>query len=241
MHVTVGDHRFSGMDARRTLAHALDLLDQFPIEVHERQADRRDRIAAATAGIEAMRADVDDLVAPLSQVWPELLAARDDRVAAGLLPATALGSVIHLAVSDGGLPKRSVDRIDVDHGGAVGDRQATRRHHGSPFQALCLWSAESIAELADQGHPITPGDAGENVTVAGIDWTDVTPGVRLRLGGVLCQVSSYAVPCAQNARWFSDGDFTRIHHDNGPWSRIYATVLEPGEIGVAENAILEPS
>ena len=241
MHVTVGDHRFSGMDARRTLAHALDLIDQFPIEVHGRQADRRNRIAAATAGIDAMKADVDDLLAPLAQVWPELLAARDDRVAADLVPTKTVGSVTHLAVSDGGLPKRSVDRIDVDHGGVVGDRQATRRHHGSPFQALCLWNAESIDELAGRGHPVSPGDAGENVTVTGIAWGVVTPGVRLRLGSVLCQVSSYAVPCAQNARWFSDGDFTRIHHDNGPWCRLYATVLEPGAIGVGDDAVLEPS
>ena len=66
------------------------------------------------------------------------------------------------------------------------------------------------------------------------------PGVRLRLGSVLCQVMAFAVPCKQNARWFSDRRFQRIHHSNGPISRVYALVLEPGSIAVGDDAVLEP-
>jgi MOSC domain-containing protein YiiM len=57
----------------------------------------------------------------------------------------------------------------------------------------------------------------------------------------VCQVTAYAVPCKQNARWFSDGDFSRIHHSRGPVSRVYALVLEAGQIAGGDTAILEPA
>ena len=31
-----------------------------------------------------------------------------------------------------------------------------------------------------------------------------------------------------------------MHHERGPVSRIYARVLEPGEISVGDDAVLEP-
>ncbi len=240
MKLTVGDHQFSGMDARRTLAHAADFLDAFEETVIPHQFDRRARIAAATAGLDPMKAAEAELIEPLEVVWRELLGARDDILSAGALPPTAAGRVERLSVSGGGVPKLAVDRVDVDHGGVVGDRQATRRHHGSPFQALCLWNVETIDELASHGHPIGYGDAGENATVSGLVWPTMQPGIRVRIGTVLCEISSYAAPCTQNARWFSDGDFKRIHHDNGPLSRIYATVLETGAIATGDEIVVEP-
>ena len=122
----------------------------------------------------------------------------------------------------------------------VGDRQATRVHHGRPWQALCLWSAEVIDEFRTQGHPIAPGRAGENVTVSGLPWEQVRPGVRLQVSNVLCEISAYALPCYQNKPWFIDGDFEVMNHERGPVSRVYATVLQPGDIAVGDEAILEP-
>ena len=122
----------------------------------------------------------------------------------------------------------------------MGDRQGTRVHHGRPWQALCLWSTEVIDALAAHGHPIASGRAGENITVSGLPWHDVRPGVRVQLGEVLCEVSAYALPCAQNAGWFLDGDFSQMHHERGPVSRLYATVLKPGAVRVGDDAVLEP-
>jgi MOSC domain-containing protein YiiM len=240
VNVAIGPYAFSGSDVRRTLVHALDLLDAYPVEARPEQAGRRARLAALLDGVDPMHDDVGTLVPVLASVWPDLLEARGDRIAAGVLPARSTGAVAQLNVSDGGVPKRPVERIEVDFRGVVGDRQATRLHHGRPFQALCLWSVEVIASLAAEGHPIGPGSAGENVTIAGLDWSTVSPGVRLAIGSVLCQISSYAVPCRQNARWFVDGDFGRIHHRHGPISRVYATVLEPGAVGVGDAVIVEP-
>ena len=240
MYAMVGPYRFSGSDVRKTLHHALDLLALYPPATRAVQAPRRARVEALLDGVDPFRGDADTLVPLLERVWPELMSARDDLVAARALPATAAGSVAQLNVSDGGLPKRAIGEVEVDFGGVVGDRQATRVHHGRPFQALCLWNTESIQALVADGHPIGAGSAGENITMSGVAWGDVRPGVRLAIGGVLCEISCFAVPCKQNARWFSDEDFTRIHHENGPYSRVYATVLEPGVISVGDAAVVEP-
>lgn len=240
MVMAIGPYEFSITDARRTLSHAFDLLDVYPPATRAAQPARRARLADALDGLDLVGADAGALQPVLERVWAELMSARDDLAACHLLPAAAVGEVAGVSVSDGGVPKRAVTRLEVGFTGAVGDRQATRVHHGRPWQALCLWSAEVIAGLAAEGHPIAPGSAGENVTISELDWADVRPGVRLRLGSVSCQVSAFALPCKQNARWFSDGDFQRIHHSRGPISRVYATVLAPGAIAPGDAALLEP-
>jgi hypothetical protein len=154
---------------------------------------------------------------------------------------TQEGVIAQLNLSDGGVPKLPVDEVEVDERGVVGDRQATRKHHGKPLQALCLWSAEVIDDLVAEGHPIRPGAAGENVTLAGIDWPTLRTGVQLLLGEVLVEVSAYAEPCKKNAQWFAGGDFRRMQHDRHPGaSRVYAWVLEPGRIRTGDPVVVEP-
>ncbi len=240
MHTTASGHVFAAIDVRRTVRHGTDLLDEFVDRHHPALADRRARIARIVGDVDADRRDVDDLCGVLDRVWAELLGAREDLMVADVLPATATGRVCALHVGGGGVPKVGVDQVAVERNGMVGDRQVTRQHHGAPWQALCLWSSEVIADLAAQGHPIAAGSAGENVTVEGLDWADAVPGVRLSIGTVLCEVSSYAAPCRKNARWFVDRRFDRIHHRNGPVSRMYATVLGPGRIAVGDEVVLEP-
>ena len=126
-----------------------------------------------------------------------------------------------------------------------GDRQATRKHHGRPFQALSLWSAEVMKTLRSEGHHVVPGSAGENLTVSGLNWSDVRPGTRVRIGEVLCDISSYAVPCKQLADLFVDRDFNRIHHDRDLENktascRVYATVVERGNVSPGDPITFEP-
>lgn len=152
-----------------------------------------------------------------------------------------VGSVAQLSVSDGGVPKQPVPIVDVGYRGLQGDRQAARKHHGRPLQALCLWSAEVIDALQGEGHPIGPGCAGENITLTGIDWSTIRPGTQLRVGEVLAEVSAWATPCYKNARWFVGGDIGRMGHDTNPgWSRAYAWVREPGTIREGDDATVEP-
>ena len=154
---------------------------------------------------------------------------------------TQRGTVAQLNLSDGGVPKRPVDSVDVTLRGVVGDRQAARQHHGRPLQALCLWSADVIAALQEEGHPIAAGFAGENITLSGIDWSTIRPGAQLRIGGALAEVSAWATPCKKNAEWFTDRDFNRMNHELHPgWSRAYAWVREPGSVRTGDEVIVEP-
>jgi MOSC domain-containing protein YiiM len=106
---------------------------------------------------------------------------------------------------------------------------------------LCIWSSEVIDELTAGGHPIAPGAAGENITVTGLPWAEVRAGARLRIGDAVAEVTPYALPCAQNARWFADGDVNHMHHSRGPVSRVYALVVTPGPVAVGDTVTLEPT
>lgn len=226
--ITIGPYRFSPTDAAKTLHHFPELWD---LLTEGRDASVVAHLLPDTSGA------VEE---SLPRVWSALLAAGPALRAAGQLPPRADGVVEQVNASDGGVPKRPVEQLEVGFGGARGDRQATRVHHGRPWQALCLWSGEVIDTFAAAGHPLFPGAAGENATLRGLPWSEVRPGVRLQLGTVVCEVSAYAYPCTKNAQWFVDGDFMAMWHGAGPVSRVYATVLEPGRIRTGDPAILEP-
>lgn len=242
MSINVGPYTFSVDDARATIAHIDDLLDCYPADARYALDQRRAELRRIAASVD-ITADsgVPALATAISKAFPLLLEARQALIDSGTQPETTVGSVAQLNASDGGVPKSAVERVEVGYRGVFGDRQAARRHHGRPWQALCLWSTEVIDRLRVDGHPIFAGAAGENVTISGIDWSAVVIGTRLRIGDVLTQISAPAVPCAKNAQWFSDRDFSRIHHSNGPISRLYATVIEPGAIVTGDAVGVEPS
>lgn len=146
------------------------------------------------------------------------------------------GQVIAVNVSDGGVPKLPVRRAKVAVGGVAGDRQRDREHHGGPDRAVCIYCVEVIQALQREGHPIVPGSAGENLTVAGLEWSSVVPGIRLRVGSALLEVTSYTVPCKFIRESFLNNRFERISQKTNPgWSRVYARVLAEGEVVVGDS------
>ena len=226
---SIGPHRFTETDAKRTVRFADAIFDLY--------GEGRD-----SGVIEHLRppAPTGDVEADLGAAWSAWTSAGPALRAAGQLPARSEGVVTQLSVSPGGLPKLPIETAEVTWKGMAGDRQATRLHHGRPWQALCIWSAEVIDDFRSAGHPLRPGCAGENITISGLSWGDVRAGVRLQVGDMLCEVSAYALPCTTNKPFFINGDFNLMHHERGPVSRVYATVLEPGRISVGDAAILEP-
>lgn len=137
-----------------------------------------------------------------------------------------------ISVSDGGVPKKPVREARVTLQGVEGDRQRNLKVHGGPDRAVCLYSLDVIERLQQAGHSIEPGFSGENLTLAGLDWELMRPGVRLSIGpDVELEVMSYTSPCSHNARWFHDGDYQRISQKKHPgWSRVYAKVLKAGVV-----------
>jgi MOSC domain-containing protein YiiM len=150
------------------------------------------------------------------------------------------GHVHQLNCSQGGVPKLPVPEAELTPTGLVGDRQAKPFIHGGPERALSLYSFELIETLRAEGHPIYPGSAGENVTVAGLDWSRLAPGSRLRIGDeVLVEISAYANPCPTIRHSFKGGEFKRISQKLTPGvSRLYARVLRAGRIRVGDQIVL---
>jgi MOSC domain-containing protein YiiM len=140
--------------------------------------------------------------------------------------------IVQVNVSDGGVPKRPVPEARIDEKGLAGDRQRHLRFHGGPDRAVCLMAIELIEAWAADGHPIGAGSAGENITVRGVDWKAVVPGIQLRLGATaIIEITDFALPCKQNKGWFSDGNFNRMNQKLFPGqSRVYARVLAPGTV-----------
>lgn len=145
-------------------------------------------------------------------------------------------------ISDGGVPKHPVPDARVTQDGLVGDRQRNRRVHGGVDRAVCLFSLEVIQALRTEGHTIAPGSSGENLTLAGVDWGQIQPGIVLQIGDSLrLEVTTYTAPCQFNAQWFMSDDYSRISQKIHPgWSRVYARVLREGIVKQGDRFSVEP-
>lgn len=214
----------------------LRTLDAFPSWWRELADGVPDELLAPYAQVIA---SLPRLVADVEAVhrgWHALGEAGRVRHAAGLGACTSTGHVAQVSASDGGVPKLALPHGRITAAGLEGDRQATRKHHGRPWQALCLWSAEQVDALAADGHPIGYGSAGENLTLRGLHWPDLRAGTRLRVGTALLEVTATTIPCRKNGRWFSDGKFGRLKVN----SRRYARVLEDGLVAAGDLVVVEP-
>ena len=149
-------------------------------------------------------------------------------------------SIFQINISQGGVPKLAVRSAEVTELGLVGDVHNNTKVHGGPTRALCLYSLERILALQAEGHPIFAGSTGENVTLAGLDWDAIVPGVRLRLGdAVEIEVTKYTEPCPKITESFAGGDISRMGQADHPgWSRVYTSVITPGSICVGDKVTL---
>lgn len=153
------------------------------------------------------------------------------------------GSVAAINISNGGVPKRRVNGAQVSRLGLENDAQDDKKHHGGPERAVCLYSLERIRSLQAEGHPIDIGTAGENITIAGIDWDRIAPGATIRIGDeVLLEVASFTNPCKTIRASFIAGEFIRIAQKIHPgWSRVYARVLREGQVRFGDPVEVSPA
>jgi MOSC domain-containing protein YiiM len=154
-----------------------------------------------------------------------------------------IGVVASINRSGGGVPKRRVSDARVSRLGLLKDTQNDKIHHGGIERAVCVYSLERIRALQQEGHPIDVGTAGENVTLEGIDWDLVVPGVLLKLGDeVVLEIASFTTPCKTIKASFTDERFVRISQKLHPgWSRVYARVVNEGEIRFGDRAEVIPA
>ena len=251
--VTVGNYKYSATDAQRTIANFTAIWQH-----HAHESSIPDGWLAGARGFLAEVASLGGIALPsLENVDTAFVATGDALVAkyAELVPQQVeallaamwrffptmrllsvehVGTVAHLHASKG-LPKKPIDSATIGWKGVEGDVQSARAHHGRPWQALCIWSTDALEKLQTEGHPIAPGYAGENITVSGIPAGAFRPGAHFRIGDVRGFMTAYAIPCKQNKDWFANGDFMRMSHERGDFSRIYAMVTKTGTIAVGDT------
>ncbi len=149
------------------------------------------------------------------------------------------GEIVSINRSNGGVPKREVEEALVTLHGIAGDRQRDLRHHGGPDRALSLYSLDLLDQLRLEGHDVGPGVLGENVTIRGLDWRAMLPGVRLMLGRVEIELTGFAAPCKTIRHAFLDEEFKRISDKLHPgWSRVYARVVAGGVLRRGDEVTL---
>ena len=155
----------------------------------------------------------------------------------------ALSGVIHqVCVSPGGIPKLAVAEAFAHRLGLEGDDQRNKKYHGGPLQALLLISLEVLEELHAEGFPVSPGALGENLTIAGIDFRQLRPGMQFRAGAAAIELTKLRQPCATldiynlpgrriQSRLY-DAQAKQGDPASPVWGRggFYASVLEPGLI-----------
>ncbi|MGZ6260526.1 MAG: GNAT family N-acetyltransferase [Candidatus Limnocylindrales bacterium] len=152
------------------------------------------------------------------------------------------GRVRQVNISLGGVPKLPVAEAYVDELGLAGDRHHDDSEHGGPHRAVALFAIEAIRRVAQEGHPIGPGMAGENLTTEGIELAALPVGTRLAIGPqLLLEISKPDNPCKTIAASFRDGRFSRISILTSPLdSRMYARVLRPGTVHPDDRILVLP-
>jgi MOSC domain-containing protein YiiM len=146
-----------------------------------------------------------------------------------------VGRLVSINCSDGGVPKKPVAEAVITEVGVTGDRQNDLRYHGGPDRAVVIYSLDLIQALQKEGHPIGIGTAGENLTIAGVDWNYLVPGGEVKIGAVRLLVTQYAAPCYKISAFFVGGDVTRIAQQFYPaWSRLCTRVLARGTVRVGD-------
>lgn len=254
--VVVGNHTYSVNDARRCISEIGGIWEEHRLATTVPDgwlAGARGFVAeAASLGGIALPSldDVDAAFAALSAGLGTAFHTLDPLQVEALLAAMwrffptmrmldheHTGTVAHLHAGKG-LPKPSIENATIGWDGIDSDVQRSRKHHGAPFQALCIWSTDAIATLRAEGHPIDHGHAGENITVDGIPAAAFRPGAHFVAGGVRGFLTSYAYPCSQNKEWFAGGDFMRMWHGRGDQSRVYAMVTSTGTLSTGDPFVL---
>lgn len=129
------------------------------------------------------------------------------------------------------LKKPLTGLVEVSFTGLIGDQQADTKNHGGADKAVFIMPMESYARFKVD-RPF--GFLGENLTISGLDETQVCLGDRLQIGSVLLEVSQPRSPCWKLGEqaisldaWDSPSDFLTAYSDSGRVG-FYCRVIEEG-------------
>jgi len=141
-------------------------------------------------------------------------------------------SVLQINISgNGGLPKTPIARVFVSRKGLSGDYNKFRmtKLKGDPTSAVLLLPIETIREFAGKGYGVTAGSMGENFTLDGVRYDELSVDRRLLLGrkgsGPIVKIERVCDPCDELLIY--GNDFPKVVHGK---RGMYASVESEGYV-----------
>ena len=156
------------------------------------------------------------------------------------------GTVVHVSVSQGGIPKLAVPSAELTEIGIAGDAWRYP-FHGGRRKAILLITIEGIDELISHGFPLFPGALGENLTTRGLDRRELRIGQRFRVGEAEIELTHTRTPCATLDVYGSgiqaaiyDARVQARDPESKRWglSGFYASVVQPGTVRAGDTIAL---
>ncbi len=144
--------------------------------------------------------------------------------------------VVAVCISPGGIPKLPLEEGFVTREGLLGDGRNHTKHI-RPDRAISLFDLEILERLVCEGFPLTPGAAGENLTVSGLHVQEMLPGTLLRIGDVILKLEQPRKPC-----YVLDSIDTRLKEVIVGRCGYLASVVRAGIIvpGMTIGPVIEP-
>jgi MOSC domain-containing protein YiiM len=119
-----------------------------------------------------------------------------------------------------------------------GDGQADPEHHGGEDMAVYAFSLEQYAHWARElGRASLPHAAfGENLTIAGLDETELCVGDHLRIGTTLLAITQPRVPCFKLGLRLGAPDLPPRFSAHA-YTGCYLRVLETGRLAADDEVV----
>lgn len=136
-----------------------------------------------------------------------------------------------------GIYKYPVDEpLYLDTEDVQGDTVVDRKYHGGTYKACYLFSADNYPYWKEK-YPLLDwnwGMFGENLTMQGLDESELRIGSTYKLGNALVQITQPREPCYKLGIRFGNQDILKQFVDHG-LPGTYVRVLEPGNVSVGDT------
>jgi len=136
-----------------------------------------------------------------------------------------------------GIYKFPVDQpILLESTDVKGDSVIDRKHHGGIYKAAYLFSADRYAYWKEKYPDLewNWGMFGENLTIQGLDESQIRIGSIYRLGTALVQITQPREPCYKLGIRFKDQNMIKQFIDQG-FPGTYVRVLENGTVKTGDS------
>lgn len=130
--------------------------------------------------------------------------------------------------------------VQITYTGLPGDVICDTENHGGVDQAVYVYTTPDYAWWSQElGHELVPGTFGENLTITGLESTQLCIGDRLQVGEVVLEVTSPRIPCVTLATRMGDPAFVkRFRAAERPG--LYCRVIQNGFVQQNDPVSLSP-